>query len=155
AGVIIVAAIGNWGPNPTDPTKSQVDFPGFSSHAFGIAAVDAAGNTAPFSSFNRSDVLVSAPGIGIRSSYPGGGYRLWNGTSMSTPFVAGTVALLAEKHPSWNMELMRLRIQGTAGPVSGPNATQFVGTLNAGRALAPDFVPTINQDPEPEDTRQH
>jgi len=156
AGVIVVAAIGNWGASVTDPTKSQVDFPGFSSHVFGVAAVDAAGNTAPFSSFNKSDVVVSAPGVGIRSTYPGGGYRLWNGTSMSTPFVAGTAALLAQKHPAWNMTVMSARLEQTAGPIQGPNASQFgAGMLNAGRALAPDFVPSTGLDPGPEDIRPH
>src|SRR5262249_23740793 len=130
AGVIVVAAIGNSGASVTDPTKSTVDYPGSSSHTYGIAAVDAAGNVAPFSS-SGGDVLVSAPGIGIRSRFPGGGYRLWNGTSMSTPFVAGTAALLAEKHPDWNMDLMRARLETTAGPVIGPNAKGFgAGMLN-------------------------
>lgn len=160
AGVIVVAAIGNWGPNPLDPTKSTLDFPGFSSHAFGIAAVDADGNAAPFSSFNHSDVLISAPGIGVRSTYPGGGYRLWNGTSMSAPFVAGTAALLAEKHPLWTMDLMRARLEGSATPLKSTPplvaAREYgAGMLNAGRALEPDFVPGPNQDPSPEDTRQH
>lgn len=146
-GIIVVSAAGNWG-------NVNIDFPGGSSHAFGIAAVDAARNTAAFSSYG-SDVLLAAPGVGVRSTYPGGLYRLWSGTSMSSPFVAGTAALLAEKHPEWTMLEVRDRLRATTDPISGPNSNNFgAGALNAGSALAPDA--TFNPNPGVDETlRRH
>lgn len=149
AGVLVIAPAGNWG------TSSIVDFPGKSTHTACIAATDAAGNGASFSSYG-SDVELSAPGVAVRSTYPGGRYRLWSGTSMSAPLVAGAAALLAEKHPLWDLVLLEGRLQSTARALRsappGASTQQFgAGVLNVGAALAPDFVP--NQDPPVEEIR--
>src|SRR5699024_9969448 len=39
---------------------------------------------------------IAAPGSGIRSSVPGGGYASFSGTSMAAPAVSGVIALLIE-----------------------------------------------------------
>jgi len=123
-----------------------------------VAACDVEGNGAAFSSNGKGDVAVSAPGIGIRSAFPGGGYKLWTGTSMSTPFVTGTAALLVEKHPNWNKDLMEARLQSTTSALKSVPVGTVDGTLGFGsgmlsiwKALAPDYVPptpTANQ-PDP------
>lgn len=150
AGVIMVSTAGNWG-------NDQMDFPGFYRHVMGIAAVDNVNNAATFSSYGGA-IDLAAPGVQIRSTYPGGGYRLWNGTSMAAPFVAGTAALLAEKHPAWTMDETLIRLENTARTVTGlpasANRRDFgAGALDVGAALAPDFtlnpVPGVNEDIRP------
>ncbi len=153
SGVIVIATAGNWG------TSANVDFPGKSTHTLCVAATDALGNGASFSSYG-SEVELSAPGVAVRSTYPGGGYRLWSGTSMAAPLVAGAAALLAEKHPEWMLIDMEGRLQGTVSALKsappGAAIRQFgSGLLNVGAALAPDFVAGPNQTPAPEEIRPH
>lgn len=49
---------------------------------------------------------VSAPGVGIISTIPGGQYRQYNGTSMACPLVAGGISLLLDKKPYQTQEML-------------------------------------------------
>ncbi len=48
---------------------------------------------------------LSAPGVGIMSTVPNGGYREYNGTSMACPLVAGGIASLLQRrsYPTWEV----------------------------------------------------
>src|SRR5574342_535760 len=63
---------------------------------------------------------IGAPGGLIRSTYPlelpGGGYATISGTSMSSPHVAGAVALLKEAHPSLPASAFRDVLENSADP---------------------------------------
>ncbi len=145
-GVVVITSAGNWG------SDTPVEFPARSSHVAAIAAVDAAAYPAVFSSYGQI-VALSAPGVGVRSTFPGGGYRVWSGTSMAAPFVAGTCALLAENHPDWNLVQMLARLAATAAPVGGGGGYFGAGVLDAGAALASDRRSHIDDPPVVEELR--
>ena len=76
-----------------------------------------------FSSFGLTAELglkpnISAPGGGIYSTYPleQGGYATLSGTSMSSPHVAGGVALVLDARPNIPSNAMRERLQNSADP---------------------------------------
>jgi subtilisin family serine protease len=109
AGVVVVVAAGNGGP-----TMRTVASPGLSSYAITVGAVDASGNLASFSSRGPTEDLlmkpeVSAPGVSIYSTVPysgashssSTGYMTMSGTSMATPHISGSAALLIQLHPTW------------------------------------------------------
>lgn len=76
-----------------------------------------------FSSYGLSPDLVLKPDIGapggnIYSTYPLelGGYAVLSGTSMASPHVAGTVALLLQAAPNTSAQAVRGILQNTASP---------------------------------------
>jgi subtilisin family serine protease len=84
--VVLVAAAGN--DNSSSPT-----YPAAYRAVLGISAVDGNDQKAPFSNYG-SYVALSAPGVNLISTYPGGGWAVSSGTSDGVPLVAGVVALV-------------------------------------------------------------
>lgn len=94
SGAVIVAAAGN------DASNAVRQYPA-AEHVYGLLAVAASNadsRLAAFSNFG-SWVDIAAPGQGITSAVPGGGYGTWSGTSMAAPLAAGTAALVRALNP--------------------------------------------------------
>jgi subtilisin family serine protease len=124
AGVVCVASAGNWG------SDSPQEYPATSPQVIAVGASDAACRPASFTSYGVF-VDLCAPGVGVRSAYPGGEWRLWSGTSMSAPFVAGTAAVIKQRHPEWRMPEVLELLRNSASTLVDVNEVQ-VGQLGAG-----------------------
>ncbi len=139
-GVLPVFAVGNEGAGTSRS-------PGNYAEVLSVGAC-ARDRTVPrFSSSQRfrrgADAIVPdlvAPGVGIVSARPGGGWQAMDGTSMATPHVAGLAALLMEAAPKKTadeieralFESCKLGPDMTAdrahrGLPSGPRALRLLG----------------------------
>lgn len=111
AGVLHVAAAGNSG-NP--PGKGDnISYPARYDSVIAVAATDQSDKRASWSS-TGPDLELSAPGVDINSTLLGGGYGEKSGTSMASPHVAGTAALVWIAYPSWTNADVRDQLQSTA-----------------------------------------
>gem|GEM_PF-1186904 len=91
---------------------------------------------------------ISAPGVSVRSSTPGGGYDSWDGTSMATPHVTATIALMFEKNPGLDYEtvysiLTNYAVDYPSAGAPYPNNDYGWGRLNALKAV--EATPSLDR----------
>ena len=70
---------------------------------------------------------IAAPGVNVRSSYPGGGYTSMSGTSMASPHVNGVVALMRQANPNLSVEMIKQIIYDTAYDLGNPGEDNDYG----------------------------
>ncbi len=138
AGVVYTAAAGNngwdWGAPPPDvpawfpevlTVTAMADSdgqPGGTGGAPSCRPAEVDDRRASFSNFSHDADddrhAVAAPGVCIRSTWPGGGYATLSGTSMAAPHVAGLVALCMGEG-------------GAAGPCTGLAPADVIQRIRA------------------------
>lgn len=134
AGILFVAAAGN---ASTDNDRrphypSNYDLP----NVISVAALDRNDNLASFSNYGSKTVHVAAPGREILSTWLNEDYREASGTSMATPFVSGTAALILASEPNLSVEKLRERLLKSVDKIESLNGKiQSGGRLNAAKAL--------------------
>lgn len=130
-GSVVVAAAGN------DNTSAD-HFPSGHPHVVSVAWVRADDRKSSLSNYGPS-IDVSAPGEGILSTVPNGGYQSLSGTSMASPIAAGIAALVKSVHPDWTPDQVGEQVRITSDPIDSlnPSFQQQLGfgRVNAFRAL--------------------
>ncbi|MFB6208153.1 MAG: S8 family serine peptidase [Candidatus Nanohaloarchaea archaeon] len=142
-GTVAVVAAGNSGDYYT------IGSPGAEETAITVGAVDKDDSIASYSSrgpvtwngnmITKPDVL--APGTNICSTSVDSGdgcatgyYTSKSGTSMATPVVSGSAALLLQSHPGWTPQDVKSALMGSAADRGYDAFTQGAGRINVSRA---------------------
>jgi type VII secretion-associated serine protease mycosin len=118
--VVVVAAAGNDGP--TGPAS----YPAADDDTITVASYQQDGAISPFSTAGAY-VDVAAPGTSILSTLNDGGWGYKSGTSMATPQVAGTVALMRSEHPTETAAQIRAHLLATADDAGAPGVDPSFG----------------------------
>jgi len=125
-GVLFVAAGNTGAVDNTPPTDLMMV----------VAATLQDDSHASWSTYG-SFVDISAPGYNIVSTAPGGAYWYCWGTSLATPIVAGTAALILAKRPDFTPSQVDATLKSTATDLGTPGTDVYFGAgrVNAAAAL--------------------
>lgn len=97
-GVTVVAAAGN---DNTDISKNFFS-PACIQGVVAVAALADNNQKAYFSNYGNGIIDIAAPGVKIGGAARGGGTVAKNGTSMASPHIAGTLALIRSANPNYS-----------------------------------------------------
>lgn len=124
--IICVASSGNDG-------KEEIVYPAALSNVMGVASTNNFDQRSTFSNYGNQTVWVSAPGENIVTTYPFGSYAATSGTSFSSPFVAGTAALVLTLEPNANQSQAAAAIAHAhwIGPNMGHGRLDVFQTLSS------------------------
>lgn len=135
SGVVVVVSAGNSGSNCETVSDPAAMF----EESFSVGATRSNDTIANFSSRGAVSIdssfrlkpNVSAPGVSVRSSIPGGGYASFSGTSMAGPHVVGAVALILCAAPELkgSVDIIENILEQTAVPkTSDQDCNGVLGT---------------------------
>ncbi|WP_238160755.1 S8 family serine peptidase [Kribbella pratensis] len=123
SGIFGAFANGNSGEGGCNTSGS----PGSLTSNYSAGAYDINNNIASFSGrgVGQDGTIkpnISAPGVNVRSSLPGNTYGAFNGTSMATPHLTATVALLWSASPSLKGDVAATRALLNQTAIDTPNS---------------------------------
>lgn len=135
-GCIIVAASGN------DAMSNFEQYPACYPTVISVGATDS--NDLRYVNSNYGPNLeITAPGAYICSTYMGNGYRLMTGTSMATPVVSGSAAMVWAMNPTYTNTQVRSKlheITDDLGP-AGRDDEYGYGRINISKLLISTNTP--------------
>jgi len=133
SGTLFVIAAGNAG------AAGSIGSPGDAPSALTVGATDNTDALTNFSSRGPSAINdgikpeITAPGLNITAARAAGTslgtpvdqyYTTLSGTSMATPHVAGSAAIIAQRHPDWTGQQIKADLTGNAKLLDGLTAYQ-------------------------------
>ena len=129
-GAVIVAAAGN-------DQAAQLTWPAADPRVVSVGAVDATGQQVIFSN-SGANLQVTAPGLGLQTAWSDGSRVLFDGTSGSSPLVAGAIAAVMSQDPSLTpaqaWQVLQTHTSDAGAPGADPDYGN--GVLNLGWAMA-------------------
>ena len=140
-GMICVTAAGNEG-------TSGIIAPADADSVISVGAVDTSGNLASFSSHgptadSRIKPEVVARGVSTYCASASGldYYINASGTSLSTPLVGGSIAVILSAHPDWTPMMVREVLLMTADNSDNPDNLYGWGLIDVMAAINYEFLP--------------
>ena len=118
-GVVVVSAAGNGG-------SASLFYPAAYDTVIGVGAVDRNGALYTRSNHNES-VLLTAPGVEVRTPAGPGGYTLSTGTSFAVPQVSGAAAVLLGADPGMTPATVRDLLAQTAADRGAEGYDEYYG----------------------------
>lgn len=140
-GSIVVVSSGN------DGTDND-NIPTYPANYDGVLSVGATTQNYGLASFSNYGYKVTtyAPGSRIYTTDAGNNYTTIDGTSFSSPNVAGVCGLLKSLHSSWTPQQILHQIRSTSDKnisINGKTYYQIFGSVNAYKAVSSNNVPGI------------
>jgi subtilisin family serine protease len=134
-GSVVMAAAGNGASS----TERQYPAAEGAEGALSVAASNSSARLASFS--NRGPwIQIAAPGQGITSTVPGGGYGVWSGTSMATPLASGVAALVKARNPDWKPVDVTKRLEDRSALLCGTALRRVDAAGAVNDQVPPDIV---------------
>lgn len=154
--VVVVAAAGNFRNNADPDLAALGDEPLFpanfaslgAQNILAVGATDFSNDIASFSHLagDAIDFFVTAPGVDVTSTTNDGGTGVKSGTSMASPVVAGSAAVLRQMFPDLSATEIVSLIATTTTDLGDVSADQFFGQglVNLSKATAPQTTISFN-----------
>ena len=130
AGVIIVAAAGNYEKDATDFSEKNIIYPAGYDCVVGVSGVKATVDGPVFDdtySYFNNKVNVCAPGTNIKSLYFALGTASASGTSFAAPIVSSMAAIAKQVNPAITQDTFTALVQDTATDLGDPGYDVYYG----------------------------